>query len=111
MESYVRELKSLNNPAGVNLNNNASFLLFGEPVDYVLSRTDENLMVAGKQFFVEGQFKASGPVMLPHYTPTVLKASKQACDAEDPDADAVACSLLSYSNLIAVKQSLEQVTA
>ena len=31
--SYVRRLKSFKHPAGVNLNNNNSFMLFGKPVD------------------------------------------------------------------------------
>jgi len=108
---YVRRLKSFKHPAGVNLNNNNSFVLFGKPVDYVLSRTNENLMVAGKQFFVQGQFKASGPMMLPYYTPAVLQAAREACDAGDPNADAIACSLLSYSKIIAVKKALDDVAA
>ena len=104
-------LKSFKHPAGVNLNNNNSFVLFGKPVDYVLSRTNDNLMVAGKQFFVQGQFKASGPMLLPYYTPAVLQAAQEACDAGDPSADAIACSLLSYSKIIAVQKALDDVAA
>lgn len=111
LENYVRKLKSLSRPAGVDLKNNNSFVLFGDPVDYVLSRTDENLMVAGKQFFVQGEFKTSGPIELPYYTSAVLQATRKACDEGDPSADAIACSLLSYSKVVEVNKALKAVTA
>jgi len=111
LESYVRTLKSSNHPAGVNLNNNNSFVLFGNPVDYVLSRTGENLMVAGKELFVQGGLKASGPIMLPYYTHTVLQANRKACDASNPNADAIACSLLSYSKVTTLKGEHDDLVA
>ena len=109
IKSYVRRLKSFNHPAGVNLNNNNSFVLFGNPVDYVLSRTDENLMVAGKELFIQGRLKVSGPLTLSYYTRTVLQATRQACDASDPNADVIACSLLSYPKVTTLKGELDDL--